>query len=167
MTAAPPTAAYSETDILAGVRFQQHYERLAYQNGLKQHGRKYIAPKCSMAEFLAADFSASNNGTAGFNVADSDAHYVIDSLPPFAASAIAEAVPVFARRIRGYDSPDAVIKAVETRSSSPVRILRNGNGESNIRGIYPAGEGAGYAGGIMSAAVDGLRVAQELCKQMR
>lgn len=156
-----------ETDILAGVRFQQHYERLAYQNGLKQHDRKYIAPQCRMAEFLAADFSASNNnGTAGFNAADSDAHYVIDSLPPFAASAIAEAVPVFARRIRGYDSPDAVIKAVETRSSSPVRILRNGNGESNIRGIYPAGEGAGYAGGITSAACDGIRAAEHIINKL-
>lgn len=170
-----------EADVLAGVRFQQHYERLAYQNGLKQHGRKYIAPQCSMAEFLAAGSGASQNGVADnaaddhnaadsdvtdLSAADSDVRFVIDSLPPFAAEAIIEAVPVFARRIRGYDSPDAVIKAVETRSSSPVRILRNGDGESNIRGIYPAGEGAGYAGGITSAACDGIRAAEHIISKI-
>ena len=81
------------------------------------------------------------------------------SLPDFAAEAIKEAVPSFAGKIHGYDDPDAVVTAVETRSSSPVRILRDENGESNIRGIYPAGEGAGYAGGITSAACDGIRAA--------
>ena len=72
---------------------------------------------------------------------------MIRSLPDFAAEAIREAVPYFARKIHGYDDPAAVITAVETRSSSPVRMLRDENGESSIRGIYPAGEGAGYAGG--------------------
>ena len=82
-----------------------------------------------------------------------------------AAEALREAVPAFGRRIRGYDSADAVVTAVETRSSSPVRILRDENGESNIRGIYPAGEGAGYAGGITSAAIDGIRAAWHIVEK--
>ena len=84
---------------------------------------------------------------------------VRNSLPDFAAEAIREAVSSFAHKIHGYDDPDAVITAVETRSSSPVRILRGEDGQSNIRGLYPAGEGAGYAGGITSAACDGIRAA--------
>ena len=90
---------------------------------------------------------------------------VIDSLPDFAAKAIIEAVPDFARKIRGYDSPDAVVTAVETRSSSPVRIIRGDDGQSNIKGIYPAGEGAGYAGGITSAACDGIRAARHIIEK--
>ena len=96
---------------------------------------------------------------------DSEALPVINSLPDFAADAIREAVPFFARRIKGYDSPDAVIKATETRSSSPVRIVRDAELQSNIRGIYPAGEGAGYAGGITSAACDGIKAAQAIIKE--
>lgn len=134
-------------DVLAGVRFQQHYERLAYENGLRQHERKFVAPCCSMKEFL-----------------EGSSEYVLNSLPEFASEAIREVVPYFGRKIRGYDDPRAVITAVETRSSSPVRILRDRNGESNIRGIYPAGEGAGYAGGITSAACDGIRVAEQIIR---
>ncbi len=84
---------------------------------------------------------------------------VINSLPGFVADALREAVPHFGRIIEGYDNPDAVVTAVETRSSSPIRILRNERGVSNIEGVYPAGEGAGYAGGITSAACDGIRAA--------
>ena len=87
------------------------------------------------------------------------------SLPDFAVEAIRSAVPHFARRIKGYDDPEAVITAVETRSSSPVRILRDEHGESNIRGIFPAGEGAGYAGGITSAACDGIRAARQIIRK--
>ena len=90
---------------------------------------------------------------------------VVDSLPGFAVEAIREAVPGFARKIHGYDDPDAVVTAVETRSSSPVRILRGDDGQSNIKGIYPAGEGAGYAGGITSAAVDGIRAARHIIER--
>ena len=142
-----------ETDVLAGVRYQEKYERLAYENGLKQalaigvdeHAAKFCPPTCRMSDFL-----------------DGSAASVTGSLPDYAADAIREAVPVFGRRIRGYDSPDAVVTAVETRSSSPVRILRAEDGQSNVRGIYPAGEGAGYAGGITSAACDGIRAAEKL-----
>jgi uncharacterized FAD-dependent dehydrogenase len=84
-------------------------------------------------------------------------------LPDYITDAIREALPVFGRRIKGFDLPDAVMTAVETRTSSPIRITRNEVFESvNTRGLYPAGEGAGYAGGILSAAVDGTRVAEAI-----
>ena len=76
-------------------------------------------------------------------------------------------MPCFARKIKGYDDPDAIVTAVETRSSSPVRIVRDDAGESNIRGIFPAGEGAGYAGGITSAACDGIKAANKLIEKYR
>ncbi len=88
--------------------------------------------------------------------------------PPHPLDAMREALPVFGlpafgRQIRGYDRPDAVLTGVETRTSSPLRITRGANYQSlNTRGLYPAGEGAGYAGGILSAAVDGIRVAEAL-----
>lgn len=136
------TSDFDSDDVLAGVRFQEKYERLAFING----GSNYEPPRCTMGEFLQ------DTGT------DNSAR-VIASLPPFAAEAIREAVPDFGSKIKGYDDADAIVTAVETRSSSPVKIIRDDSGESNISGIYPAGEGAGYAGGITSAACDGIRAA--------
>ncbi len=75
---------------------------------------------------------------------------------------MSEAMPFLGKKLKGFDSPNAVLTAVETRSSSPVRILRNECLESNFSGIYPAGEGAGYAGGITSAAVDGIKIAEKI-----
>ena len=135
------TEDFGSDDVLAGVRFQEKYEKLAFING----GGDFTPPRCSMGDFLEGE--------------SPEASRVINSLPDFAADAIREAVPDFGRKIKGYDSPDAIVTAVETRSSSPVRIVRDASGESNIRGIYPAGEGAGYAGGITSAACDGIRAA--------
>ncbi|RYD91677.1 MAG: hypothetical protein EOP61_27120, partial [Sphingomonadales bacterium] len=84
-------------------------------------------------------------------------------LPDFAVEALREALPVFGRQIPRYDDPDAVMTGVETRTSSPVRITRGKDYQSlNTAGLYPAGEGAGYAGGILSAAVDGIKVAEAL-----
>ena len=85
-------------------------------------------------------------------------------MPPFVAQALAEALPILGQKLRGYDAPDAVLTAVESRSSSPVRILRGEGCQSSIRGLYPCGEGAGYAGGILSAAADGMRCGEEICK---
>ena len=82
-------------------------------------------------------------------------------LPEFLCGALAEALPVLDRKVRGYAAPDAVLTAVETRSSCPLRILRDEGGQSAVRGLWPCGEGAGYAGGIMSAAADGLRAAEQ------
>ena len=80
-------------------------------------------------------------------------------LPEFALHALREAVPLFARKLRGFDLPDAVLTGLESRSSSPVRILRDETGQSSLRGLFPCGEGAGYAGGIVSSGVDGIRCA--------
>ena len=83
-------------------------------------------------------------------------------LPPFVAAALEEALPILGRKLRGYDAPDAVLTGVESRSSSPVRVLRGPDGQASLRGLYPCGEGAGYAGGILSAAADGMRAAEAL-----
>jgi uncharacterized FAD-dependent dehydrogenase len=84
-----------------------------------------------------------------------------DVLPDYAVAAMREALPHFGRQIKGYDMADALMTAVETRTSSPLRITRGADFQSlNVQGLYPAGEGAGYAGGILSAGVDGLKVAE-------
>ena len=140
------TEDFGSDDVLAGVRFQEKYERLAFING----GSDFTAPACNMGAFLSGSPESAK---------------VTGSLPAFAAEAIREAVPDFARRIHGYDDPAAVVTAVETRSSSPVRIVRDEHGESNIKGVYPAGEGAGYAGGITSAACDGIRAAWHIIER--
>ena len=86
-------------------------------------------------------------------------------LPPYASAAMREALPAFGRKIRGYDMPDAVLTGLETRTSSPIHIRRGDDLQSlNLRGLYPAGEGAGYAGGILSAAVDGIRVGEAVAQ---
>jgi uncharacterized FAD-dependent dehydrogenase len=85
-----------------------------------------------------------------------------ETLPTFVGDTIAAAIPHFGRKLEGFDREDALLTGVETRSSSPVRILRGADFLSSVGGLYPAGEGAGYAGGIMSAAVDGLRVAEAI-----
>ncbi len=83
-------------------------------------------------------------------------------LPPYVIDSLRAAIPLLDRKVHGFACPDAVLTGVETRSSSPVRILRNGNGMSSLTGLYPCGEGAGYAGGIMSAAADGIRIAEHV-----
>ena len=87
-------------------------------------------------------------------------------LPEFVLAALREAFPLFDKKLRGYAMPDAVLTGVETRSSSPVRIVRGETGQSNLRGVYPCGEGAGYAGGILSAAADGMRCAEQIIKEI-
>ena len=88
-------------------------------------------------------------------------------MPDYVIEAMREALPVFGRKIPRYDDPDALLTGVETRTSSPVRITRGADFQSlNVRGLYPAGEGAGYAGGIFSAAVDGIKVAEAVARAM-
>ena len=90
------------------------------------------------------------------------------SLPPYVIEAIREALPEFGKQIRGFDRDDAILTGIETRTSSPVRIKRDNDSlqSINTRGLYPAGEGAGYAGGILSAGVDGIKVAEAVAKAM-
>ena len=83
------------------------------------------------------------------------------------SEALEEALPILGRKLRGYDAPDAVLTAVESRSSSPVRVPRGPDGQSALRGLYPCGEGAGYAGGILSAAADGMRAAEALLENLK
>ncbi len=141
---------------LAGVAFQRRWEEAAFAAG----GGRWRAPAQRLGDFLAGR-PGERGGTVkpsyplGVRWTDLSA-----CLPDFAAAALREAFPLFERRLRGFALPDAVLTGVETRSSSPVRVLRDETGQSNLRGLYPCGEGAGYAGGILSSAVDGIRAAE-------
>jgi len=145
---------------LAGVEFQRRLEEAAYALG----GGGYRAPAQRVEDYLARRPSAGpGKVTPSYRpgVVWTDLHRC---LPPFVSEALEEALPVLGRKLRGYDAPDAVLTAVESRSSSPVRILRGEDGQSALRGLYPCGEGAGYAGGILSAAADGMRCSERLLK---
>jgi uncharacterized FAD-dependent dehydrogenase len=88
-----------------------------------------------------------------------------DILPPMIRSALQEAIPLLDGKLRGFARPDSILTGIESRSSSPLRIRRDDRLQASLNGLYPCGEGAGYAGGIMSAAVDGLRCAEAVCLQ--
>ena len=147
---------------LAGVEFQRKWESLAFEAG----GRDYRAPGQLVGDFLAGRPSSefgvvTPSYRPGVRLTD-----LSQCLPDFVVEAMREALPVFGRQIPGYDHPDVVLTGVETRTSSPVRITRGKDFQSlNTAGLYPAGEGAGYAGGILSAAVDGIKVAEAVAQQ--
>jgi Uncharacterized FAD-dependent dehydrogenases len=150
-------------DPLAGIAFQRKFEELAYKAG----GSDYKAPGQKVGDFLA-DRPSSEFGEVtpsyqpGVHLTD-----LKQCLPDFVIESIREALPAFGRQVPGYDHPDVVMTGVETRTSSPVRFTRGRDFQSlNTRGLYPAGEGAGYAGGILSAAVDGIRVAEALALEL-
>lgn len=134
---------FGSTHPLAGVEFQEKYERLAFENG----GRTYKAPTTTWGAFRDER---------------PEAKAVENSMPAFAAEAMREAMPYLGRKIKGFDADDAKMTAVETRSSSPVRFPRNENMEGTFTGLYPAGEGTGHAGGITSAACDGIKAAEKI-----
>lgn len=148
---------YGEEGPLAGVAFQRKLERAAFALG----GGQYSAPAQRVADLLAGVPSKGFGGvlpTYEPGVVPSD---LTQCLPGFVTDAMKAALPILGRRLRGFDDGDAVLTAPETRSSSPVRVLRDDTCQSPLaRGLYPCGEGAGYAGGIVSAAVDGLRCAE-------
>ncbi|HXU92842.1 MAG TPA: NAD(P)/FAD-dependent oxidoreductase [Gallionella sp.] len=159
-----PEVPGDPTSPLGGVELQRRLESHAYELG----GRTYQAPGQLVGDFLAGKPSR-NFGevqpsyTPGVHLTD-----LSTALPDYAIAAIREALPAFAKQIHGFDMKDAVLTGVETRTSSPVRIKRNdGDLQSlNTRGLYPTGEGAGYAGGILSAAVDGIKVAEAVALSM-
>ncbi len=142
---------------LTGVVLQRELESAAYRLG----GSSYQAPGQLVGDFLAARRSKALGAVEpsykpGVLLGDLGA-----ALPAYAIDAIREALPAFGRKIKGFDMPHAVLTGVETRTSSPVRITRGDDFQSlNVQGLYPAGEGASYAGGILSAGVDGIRVAE-------
>jgi uncharacterized FAD-dependent dehydrogenase len=147
---------------LAGFTFQRVWERRAFECG----GKTYAAPVQVLKDFLGNKPTGTLGGvTPTYRPGVTPAN-VRNCLPDYVGNTIAEALPVFGRRLRGFDMPDAVLTGVETRSSSPVRLVRDDSYQSvGVGGIYPAGEGAGYAGGIMSAAVDGMRVAEAIIRR--
>jgi uncharacterized protein len=152
---------------LDGVAFQRLWESRAFELG----GGNYLAPGQLVGDFIKRQKSAVLGGVEpsykpGVCLTDL-ADPQQPSLPAYALDAIREALPAFERQIKGFAMPDAVLTGVETRTSSPLRITRGRDHQSlNVRGLYPAGEGAGYAGGIMSAGVDGIEVAEALGRAM-
>jgi len=150
-------------DALAGIEFQRRWESRAYELG----GSNYNAPAQLVGDFLAGRPSTSLGSvnpsyTPGIKLTD-----LSSALPDYVIAAIREALPAFEKQIKGYAMNDAVLTGVETRTSTPVRIKRKQDYQSmNTIGLYPAGEGAGYAGGILSAAVDGIEVAEAVALSM-
>ncbi|WP_282282788.1 NAD(P)/FAD-dependent oxidoreductase [Pseudomonas sp. PS02302] len=151
-------------DPLAGVELQERLESRAYELG----GSDYSAPGQLVGDFIrgvpsTAFGEVEPSYTPGVRLGD-----LAPSLPAYAIEAIREALPAFGKQIRGFDRHDAILTGIETRTSSPVRITRDNDSlqSLNLRGLYPAGEGAGYAGGILSAGVDGIKVAEALAKAM-
>jgi len=149
---------------LAGVELQERLETLAFELG----GRDYSAPGQLVGDFLAGVPSRELGEVApsyqpGVALGD-----LAPALPSYAIDAIREALPAFGRQIRGFDRPDAVLTGIESRTSSPLRITRDPQTlqSLNVRGLFPGGEGAGYAGGILSAGVDGIRLAEAVTRSM-
>jgi uncharacterized FAD-dependent dehydrogenase len=148
---------------LAGIDLQRHWESLAYEAG----GANYSAPGQTVGDFLAgrpskALGSISPSYKPGVTMTD-----LSKCLPDYVIESFHEALPAFGRQIRHYDHPDAVMTGVETRTSSPIRITRGKDFQGlNVEGLYPGGEGAGYAGGILSAAIDGIKLAEAVAKSI-
>ena len=154
---------FGSDDVLAGVEFQRKLEKAAYDLG----GGSYIAPVQLVSDFLK-NVKSTQLGkvkpsySIGYKLSNLN-----ECLPDFVAESLREGITKMDRKINGFMGNDAVITAVESRSSSPVKIVRDENMFSNIEGLIPCGEGAGYAGGIVSAAVDGIRCAESLCEFYR
>ncbi|TAN13806.1 MAG: FAD-dependent oxidoreductase, partial [Burkholderiaceae bacterium] len=146
---------------LAGIVLQRQLESQAYVLG----GSSYEAPGQLVGDFIAGQPSTQLGDVVpsyqpGVTLGD-----LASALPAYAIKAIREALPAFGRKLKGFDRPDAVLTGVETRTSSPLRMNRGEDLQSlNVRGLYPAGEGAGYAGGILSAGIDGIRVAEAVAR---
>ena len=152
-------ADFGGEDPLAGVRFQERWERAAFARG----GGAFSAPAQLVGDFLAGRLSTGPRSVLP-TYRPGVAWTALDgTLPDYVLDTLKEALPIFDRKLHGFAHPDGVLTGVETRSSSPVRILRNESFQSPaLPGLYPCGEGAGYAGGITSAAVDGIKVAETI-----
>ncbi|MCH4239725.1 MAG: hypothetical protein LKF71_05605, partial [Oscillospiraceae bacterium] len=152
-------ADFGSSHPLAGIALQRRLEEAAYQAG----GGGYLAPVQRLGDFLDGRPSTSCgkvHPTYNRGVTYTDLH---DCLPHFLTEALEQGTRKLAGRLHGFDDADALLTAVESRSSSPVRVLRAENNTAvNMPGLYPCGEGAGYAGGIVSAAVDGIRCAETI-----
>lgn len=145
---------------LAGVEFQRQYEKLAYASA----GGKI--PLQLYGDFKEGKVSTGFGGVTPCMKGQWQFADVRKSLPDYVAESLIEGIEAFGHKIKGYDRPDAIFSGVETRTSSPVRMERDESGQANIRGLFPCGEGAGYAGGITSAAMDGLRMAEAAARKL-
>ena len=152
---------YPSQHPLAGMLLQREFEDLAFKLG----GGNYYAPLQLVGDFLNNQESHALGKVQptykpGITLTNLRAH-----MPAFMGDAIDEALRAFGQKIQSFDHEEALLTGFETRSSSPVRLLRDAMYQSNLKGIYPAGEGAGYAGGIISAAVDGIEAAEAIIKK--
>ncbi len=153
------TADYFKNDVLDGMYFQRKIEERAFEAG------NGLPVSENLGSFLG---NGQSNGSVTSTVKTGVTFgKVSDVLPPFVTEALKEGIPLFDRKLKGFSNPSAVLTAPETRSSSPVKIVRNEQGESSVLGLYPCGEGAGYAGGITSAAVDGLKTAEKVIEALK
>ena len=148
---------------LAGIELQRHWESLAFVAG----GSNYHAPAQTVGDFLAGRPSTALGEVVPSYKPGVTPTDLSTCLPPFVLESFREALPAFGRQIARYDHPEAVMTGVETRTSSPIRITRGADLQSlNVERLFPAGEGAGYAGGILSAAIDGIKVAEAVAKSI-
>ena len=149
---------FPSDDVLAGVEFQRIWEEKAYRIGNGSVPVQLYKDFCNkqISESFGDVFPVHKGKTAFANLHD--------CLPSYVCESIQEGIEAFGHKIKGYNREDAILSGVETRTSSPVRIVRNSEFQSEVSGLYPCGEGAGYAGGITSAAMDGLRIAEALRK---
>ena len=156
-------ADFPSDDPLAGVEFQRIWERKAFECG----GGNFYAPVQLLCDFLEDTPSISYKSVIPSYKPGRTPRSIKECLPELVYESLKEALPLLDRKLPGFAYPSAMLTAIETRSSSPVRIVRNEDFQSNIKGLYPAGEGAGYAGGIVSSAVDGMKVAEKIIQVRR
>jgi uncharacterized FAD-dependent dehydrogenase len=149
---------------LAGVALQESLESTAYVLG----GSDYCAPGQLVGDFLRGASSSKLGAVIPSDLPGVRLGDLSQALPAYAIEAIREALPAFGRQLRGFDREDAVLTGVESRTSSPVRLTRHADSlqSLNVRGLFPCGEGAGYAGGILSAGVDGIKVAEAVARSL-
>ena len=151
-------ADFGSDSPLAGIEFQRLWEKKAYEVG----GSNYCAPAQLVGDFLAGRPSTKLGAVKPSYLPGIKLTAIDACLPDYVARSLRKALPLMDNKIRGFAHPEAILTAIETRSSAPVRVLRNEDCQSNIAGLYPCGEGAGYAGGIVSSAIDGLTVAESI-----
>ena len=154
---------YPESHALGGIAFQRFWESRAFELG----GGTYAAPAQLVGDFLARRPSTQVGSVEPSYKPAVNWCDLSSALPDYVIEAMREALPMFDKKIKGFAMNDAVLTGVETRTSSPLRITRNEQYQSlNVKGLFPAGEGAGYAGGILSAGVDGIKVAEAVALSM-
>ena len=148
--------------LFAGMEFQRELERVAFRAG----GGDFRAPAQTVGDFLAGVPTVAFGEVSPTYSRGVTPSNLRDVLPNFVSDALAEALPLLGKKLHGFDHPDAVMTGVESRSTSPLRILRGETMQSDLTGLYPIGEGAGYAGGIISAAIDGVKCAEAIVKSL-